>query len=97
MPSGRRQPGEALQWPGLRSPWAGKSVLFSEGWAGCPAFYFFMGDVMTDMGTDVLGSSVGSLDAGLFVTSLATPMPVNLEPGIGDRNTECLGDPLSFV
>ena len=38
--------------------------------AGLPAFYFFMVDVMTDMGTDVLGSCVGNLDVGLFVMSV---------------------------
>lgn len=43
---------------------------------------------MTDTGTDVLGSSGGSLDAGLLVTSVVIPMSVDLEPGIGDGNTE---------
>ena len=43
---------------------------------------------MTDMGTDVLGSSVGSPDVGLFVMSVVIPMSVDLEPGMGDRNTE---------
>ena len=56
--------------------------------AGLPAFYFFMVDVMTDMGTDVLGSCVGNLDVGLFVMSVVTPVPVDLELGIGDRNVE---------
>lgn len=55
---------------------------------GLPAFYFFTGDLTTDTGTDVLGSSGGSLDAGLLVTSVVIPMSVDLEPGIGDGNTE---------
>ena len=40
------------------------------------------------MGTDVLGSCMGSLDVGLFVVSVVTPVPVDLELGIGDRNME---------
>ena len=43
---------------------------------------------MTDMGTDVLGSCMESLDVGLFVMSVVTPVPVDLELGIGDRNME---------
>ena len=64
---------------------------------GLPAFYFFTGDVMTDMGTDVLGSCMESLDAGLFVMSGVTNT-CSSWPWAGDwwqkRGT---GDPLSLV
>lgn len=48
--------------------------------------YFFMGEVMTDMGINVPESSMRSLDVGLFVMSLVTSVPIDLEPGIGGRN-----------
>lgn len=52
---------------------------------------------MTDIGTDVPESSVESLDIGLSVMSLVTPMPIDLEPGISDRNMEHSGSLLLFV
>lgn len=52
---------------------------------------------MADIGTDAPESSMGSLDFGLFVMSLVIPIPVDLEPGIGDRNTEPLGSPLIYL
>lgn len=39
---------------------------------GLLVFYFFMAEVMTDMGIDVPEPSVGSLDLGFFVLSLVT-------------------------
>lgn len=64
---------------------------------GLLVFYFFMGEVITDMGTDVPESSMGSLDFVLFLMSLMIPIQIDLEPGIGDRNIEPLGGVLSFT
>lgn len=64
---------------------------------GLLVFYFFMGEVITDMGTDVLKSSVESLDFVLFLMSPMIPIQIDLEPGIGDRNIEPLGSPLIYL
>lgn len=51
---------------------------------------------MTDMRPGIPESSMESLDVNLFMTSLITPLPVDLEPGIGDRNMEPSGGLLLF-